>query len=230
MARQKKTPAVDLSIFAKAAEEMGMDFELDEEVKEQIDDASLHRPDNSPTLRQNTGESILWEIDHLGYATPEFIFVTCRREGCGQVFRTNYRYNRYCSFYCTEKDLKEKYGIVHHPDKPIEERWGWQRERYNIPLTYTPSALRAVEEFARQFLADLDKFRASQAERQAHPESKTRYLWEDRGLSQEKLDEFYPHQEAEVPANQSPQTQEIPDQSSAESLTDEDDLFAGLLD
>lgn len=242
--RRKSDSQKAIDLFAKAAANLGLDksIELDS-VKEEYKKKSHDAGDSQPLARKISGEAILWRIENLDHR-GEFITRKCRRESCGLAYQTNYKADGYCSYECTEKDLKEKYGIEYDTSRPIEDRWGWRRERWEIPLKIPPSGLVALEEFATKFLADLAEFRKRQEVLAKNPRAATRYLWSDRGLSEELLDEYYPlaedspeEEEDQVGSlpeenpqtslpNPVPQTQEKKDQSSDLDV----DLFGDLLD
>lgn len=225
-------------VLAEMAAATGADIKLDS-IKENL--TTQHVGDNQETARRMQGTGMLSVINNgtnIGYAAKDFFTYKCRRPGCERTFMTNYKYDKYCSSACTRDDLR-RFGFDYDETKPIEDRWSWQRERWNIPLKIPSSGFESLVKFAEAILEAKREFDQRQ-EDEGKPGAATHYLWKDRGLNQKALDEFYPidreskPEVPQLPESPEPQSQEEPKPDSPSvpefSLPDLDSLLEDDLD
>lgn len=100
-------------------------------------------PDHNPMVAiTQEANAVLWSLDF-----PHSL-VTFKCKECAQSFRTNYRYNRYCSEDCLKAALKKR-GLEWDPTKSPEERW-----KGVPPATLSPEALRSLQEWARSLIEE----------------------------------------------------------------------------
>lgn len=90
-------------------------------------------------------------------------FMTKKCKECGAEYVTNYCANNYCSDLCISEAMR-KIGIKYDPF--TNKRWEHVvsvkdnlRYSYEPPLVISTQTLNQLEDFARSFLADLDRLR-----------------------------------------------------------------------
>lgn len=88
----------------------------------------------------------------LAYPEAERITRVCSREGCGNVYTTNYWAVAYCSNECMEYRLKHEYGMSWIPHAQMKkERWEVRTEPEMIPM----QALKAMKMIVSRVEHDL---------------------------------------------------------------------------
>lgn len=101
---------------------------------------------------------------------------------CGDVFRTDYIYDTYCSYSCLAKVLKEDTGIVFDPRRL---HWDFNHQ----PSKLNPQATQAMYDFCLAFIAEVDQTRS-----EAKPETSEQSAAQAREKFLDRLDQDQPDQ------------------------------------
>jgi hypothetical protein len=110
-----------------------------------------HEMDDSPQRILFRAQGVLRSLE---FPLEERLVRTCKNEGCGAYYTTNYRAVAYCSMLCAEQDLKKYFGLAWKPHARIKkERWEVLTEPTMIPM----QALQAMKLIVTQVESQLGR-------------------------------------------------------------------------